>query len=86
MIGYGLDAIGFEHVGQLFGGFAIEGVDDPALGLHALDEPNDVLISLDGKRVTDYNSVFSAITSHKVGDSVAVTFSRVSRRSLAKDS
>ena len=37
---------------------------------------NDVLVSLDGKRVTDYSSVVSAITSHKVGDSVAVAFSR----------
>ena len=33
VIGDGLDAVGAEHVGQLFGGLAVQRIDDPALSL-----------------------------------------------------
>jgi PDZ domain-containing protein len=53
-------------------------IDEVAPGLPAVGklEPDDVIVAIDGKRVQSKNDVFTAMSSHKIGDTVSFTVRR----------
>ncbi len=53
-----------------------EGSNAAAKGI----EPGDILLSIDGTRVTDMDSMKSALLNHKIGDAVTVVIYRAGRQ------
>ena len=53
-------------------------IDEVAPGLPAVGklEPDDVIVAINGKRVQSKNDVFTAMSSHKIGDTVSFTVRR----------